>query len=187
MKGNSIINNEIQTEIKNGVFTTCKKRDDCPPWELSAEKILHDKESKIIKYENALLKIYDKPVVYFPKFQHPDPTVTKQSGFLAPSFKNSSNKNNFLSLPYYHVFSDNKVTLSPRFYDHEEFLLQTEYRHANYNSNHISDFSFKIDDDKKLKSHFFYKYNKKFNLDNFIESDFDLKIQETADTYLKNK
>ncbi len=174
-------------KLKNGVFTTCKKRDDCPPWELSAERIVHDKKNKIIKYENALLKIYDKPVIYFPKFQHPDPTVNKQSGFLDPGIKSSSNKKNFLSLPYYLAISDNRdATFSPRFYGHEEFLLQTEYRHANNKSNHISDFSFKIDDDKKLKSHFFYKYNKKFNLDNFIDSDVDLQIQTTSkDTYLK--
>ena len=134
-----------------------------------------------------MLKIYDKPVVYFPKFQHPDPTVNKQSGFLAPSIKSSSNKKNFLSLPYYLAISDNRdATFSPRFYDHEEFLLQTEYRQANSKSNHISDFSFKIDDDKKLKSHFFYNYDRKFNLDNFIQSDVDLQIQTTSkDTYLK--
>ena len=187
LKGSSIVNNDIQTEIRNGIFTTCKKRDNCPPWELSAERIVHDKKKKIIKYENALLKIYDKPVVYFPKFQHPDPTVNKQSGFLAPSIKSSSNKKNFLSLPYYLAISDNKdATFSPRFYDHEEFLLQTEYRQANSKSNHISDFSFKIDDDKKLKSHFFYNYDRKFNLDNFIQSDVDLQIQTTSkDTYLK--
>jgi len=113
--------------------------------------------------------------------------VNKQSGFLAPSIKSSSNKKNFLSLPYYLAISDNKdATFSPRFYDHEEFLLQTELRQANNKSNHISDFSFKIDEDKKLRSHFFYNYDKKFNLDNFIESDVALQIQTTSkDTYLK--
>lgn len=187
LKGNSIINSDAQTEIKNGVFTTCKKRDDCPPWELSAKKIIHDKKKKTINYENVLLKIYDKPVVYFPKFQHPDPTVTKQSGFLTPSIKNSFNKKSFLSLPYYFVISDNKdATFSPRFYNGDELLLQTEYRQTDYKTNHISDFSLKIDGDKKLKNHFFYKYNRKFNLDNFIESFVDLKIQTTSkDTYLK--
>ena len=38
LKGNSVsLDNEI-TEITKGVFTTCKKRDECPPWQLSAEK-----------------------------------------------------------------------------------------------------------------------------------------------------
>ena len=47
LKGSSIINNENQTEIRNGIFTTCKKRDNCPPWELSAERIVHDKKKKL--------------------------------------------------------------------------------------------------------------------------------------------
>ncbi len=187
LKGNSIINNDFSTKITKGVFTTCKKRDGCPPWELSAKKIEHDKKNKIIKYENAFLKIYDKPIAYFPKFSHPDPTVDRKSGFLTPSIKNSSNSKNFLSLPYYLVVSENSdLTFSPRLYDHEEVLLQTEYRKVNLNSNHVSDFSFKINDNKKLKSHFFYEYNKDINLDNFVDSNFDFKIQATSkDTYIK--
>ena len=68
LSGNSILNNELISEIKKGVFTLCKKTDTCPPWEISAKTITHDK--KIIKYENALLKFYDKPIVYFPIFRH---------------------------------------------------------------------------------------------------------------------
>ena len=50
LKGNSVINDEYKTEITKGVFTTfCKKRDGCPPWELSAKKIIHDKEEKNYK------------------------------------------------------------------------------------------------------------------------------------------
>jgi LPS-assembly protein len=187
LKGNSIINNETTTEIINGVFTTCKKRNGCPPWQLTAKKIAHNKEKKTINYENAFLKIYDIPVAYFPKFHHPDPTVKRESGFLTPSIKNSKNQKNFLNLPYFLVISDNKdATFSPRFYNNEEFLLQTEYRQKNYKSSHISDFSFKIDDDKNLKSHLLYMYDKEFTLDNFIKSDLNLKIQKTSkDTYIK--
>ena len=35
---------EDASEITKGVFTTCKKRDDCPPWQFSAKKIKHDKK-----------------------------------------------------------------------------------------------------------------------------------------------
>ncbi len=186
-KGNSIKDNEKFTEVTKGVFTTCKRRDGCPPWELYAKKIIHDKEKKTINYENAFIKIYDKPIAYFPKFSHPDPTTKRKSGFLTPSFKNSSNRKNFFTLPYYLVVADNKdLTFSPRFYDHEEILLQTEYRQVGNNSKHISDFSFKIDDDKKLRSHFFYNYNKNFDLDNFKGNTLDLNIQSTSkDTYIK--
>jgi LPS-assembly protein len=187
LKGNSIKNNQFFTEIKKGVFTTCKKTENCPAWEISAKKILHDKKEKKIKYEDPILKFYDKPFIYLPKFEHPDPTVDRQTGFLTPSIKSLSDQKNFFSIPYFVVLADNKdVTFSPRFYDNEELLLQTEYREVNYMTNHISDFSLKIDDNKKLKNHFFYKYTNKFDLDNFIENYFDLKIQTTSkDTYIK--
>ena len=71
LKGNSIINEEETSEITKGVFTTCKRRDGCPPWKMSAELIQHDKKNKIINYKNAFLSIYDIPVMYFPRFFHP--------------------------------------------------------------------------------------------------------------------
>ena len=104
-----------------------------------------------------------------------------------PSIKNSKNEKNFLNLPYYLVIADNKdTTFSPRFYNEEEFLLQTEYRQVSSRSNHISDFSFKINENKKLKSHLFYRYDKSFDLDNFIDSNLKFKLQQTSkDTYIK--
>ena len=46
LKGNSIINEDGNTTITKGVFTTCKRNDSCPPWQLSAREIKHDKEKK---------------------------------------------------------------------------------------------------------------------------------------------
>ena len=100
LKAISITRDENITELTKGIFTTCKKRDGCPPWEIAAEKIRHNKEKKIIDYENAFLKVYDIPIIYFPKFFHPDPTVKRQSGFLIPTI-NSSNSSNFLNTPYF--------------------------------------------------------------------------------------
>ncbi len=187
LKGNSIVYENNTTTISKGVFTTCKKRDNCPPWQLSSEKIQHDKKKKIINYDNAVLRIYDFPVMYFPKFFHPDPTVKRQTGFLIPSIKNSTNSSDYLNTPYFFAISENKdATFSPRFYSEDQFLLQTEYRQANLNSNHHTDFSYFIKKDKNSKNHFFYKLDKKFNLTRFNENKLDLKIQKTSnDTYLK--
>ena len=63
---------------------------------VSSEEIHHDKNKKIINYKNAWLKVYDKPILYFPKFFHPDPTVKRQSGFLIPAFSSSNNLGNYL-------------------------------------------------------------------------------------------
>ena len=68
LKAVSITKDENITELTKGIFTTCKKREGCPPWEIAAEKIRHNKKKKIIDYENAFLKVYDVPIMYFPKF-----------------------------------------------------------------------------------------------------------------------
>ena len=134
IKGRSIEYNKDQTKISKGVFTTCKKNDKCPPWQLAAERILHDPKKKVINYENAFLKVYDVPVMYFPKFFHPDPTVKRRSGFLVPTIKNSPNSDSYLNLPYFAAISQNKdFTFTPRFYTDDKILLQTEYRQENKN------------------------------------------------------
>ena len=188
LKANSMINNEVSTEITKGIFTTCKKRDGCPPWKISAEKIIHDKKKKTLNYENAFLSIYDTPIIYFPKFYHPDPTVKRTSGFLVPSIKNSSDDNkNYLNLPYFLVLAENRdMTLSPRIFSEEKLMLQTEFRQAGLKSNHISDFSFFKQKNINDGNHFFYNYDKKFNMGNFFDNLINFKIQTTSkDTYLK--
>ena len=63
--------------------------------------------------------------MYFPKFYHPDPTVSRQSGFLVPSFNNSINSESFINIPYFHVVADNKdFTFSPRLYSNKNFLFK---------------------------------------------------------------
>ena len=69
LRGNYFYSDNNYSLIKKGVFTTCKKRgDECPPWQFKAQEIKHDKSKKTIYYKNAWLEIYDKPVIYFPKF-----------------------------------------------------------------------------------------------------------------------
>ena len=144
LKGNSMMSDDNFTTIKKGVFTTCKPRDDCPPWSMQSKTITHNKKKKIIEYNNAWLKLYDKPVFYFPKFFHPDPTVKRQSGFLIPSIATSTNSGNSLKIPYFNALADNKdFTLAPRIYFNNDILLQTEYRQVEKNFDHISDFSIK--------------------------------------------
>ena len=187
IKGVSVINEVDTTKINKGVFTTCKKRDKCPPWQLSSELIEHDKKNKVINYKNAVLSVYDVPVLYFPKFFHPDPTVKRQSGFLVPSIKNAVNSSDYLNTPYFLAISENKdATFSPRFYAEDKFFLQTEFRQANFNSNHFIDTSYFGEKDNSNKSHFFYEFDKNIEIKNFENNSLSLKIQKTSnDTYLK--
>ena len=188
LRGNSGNIDENSSGITKGVFTTCKKREGCPPWQFSAKNITHDKKKREISYDNALLRVYDLPIAYFPKFFHPDPTVKRRSGFLIPAIKNSPNSDNYLNTPYFLAIAENKdATFSPRLYADDKILLQTEYRQVNSNTNHIADFSLFAEKDENSKNHFFYEYDKNLTVQDFESSKLNLKLQTTSnDTYLKS-
>ena len=167
LKGNSISYKNDKTLISKGIFTSCNENDNCPPWVITSKKIIHDKKKKQIDYKNAWLKIYNVPVMYFPKFFHPDPTVDRQSGFLIPQFNSSIMLGSSVIIPYYKVISDSAdFTFKPRIFSDEEFLIQSEYRKETKNSSHIFDFSLNNDQSisNDTRTHFFSNSN--LNLDN---------------------
>ena len=187
LRGNYIYKDQNTITVKKGIFTICKINDNCPPWQLKAGEIKHDKLKKTMYYKNAWLEIYDKPVFYFPKFFHPDPSVKRQSGFLTPQINSSSSHGDSLSIPYYKVISDSKdFTFTPRIYTENKSLFQNEYRQVNNNSSHIADFSI-IRDNGNSKSHFFSNSLAKINLTNFIDSEVEINIETTSNNnYLKS-
>ena len=88
---NTIKIGDKKNQFTKSVFTMCdyRKGKKCPPWSLQATQMTHDRNKKTIFYDDAIVKIYDIPVFYFPKLAHPDPTVKRRSGFLPPSFSDS--------------------------------------------------------------------------------------------------
>ena len=188
----STIQNDI-TKINIGSFTSCKKTDKCPPWQIEAEEIIHDQKKKQLKYKNAKLKVYNIPILYLPKFFHPDPSVERQSGFLKPETNDSNILGSSYSIPYFHVISSNKdFTFKPTIFKKDMQMFQNEYRQENQYSSFITDFgivkNFKSSllNKKKDFSHLFLKFNKNLNLENFAKSDLNVKIENTNDdNYLK--
>ena len=181
------------TTINKGVFTSCKKNDGCPPWTIKADKITYDKSKKQINYDNAIVKIYDMPVFYFPKFFHPGPTVKRQSGFLIPYVNNSNILGTSLQIPYFYVLSDNQdYTLKPTLFDKDIFMLQGEYRQQNKNSFFIADLNIidgyksKNSNEKNTLTHLFSRYEVDLDFENFVESSLDISLEKVNnDTYLK--
>ena len=179
--------------VQKGVFTTCQKTDKCPPWKVVAKEIRHNKSKKRITYKNAWLNVYDVPVVYFPKFFHPDPTVVRQSGFLRPNISNTDILGRSLYTPYFFVIDENKdLTFKPTFFLDGKFSLHNEYREKTKNSKHIADLSFTKgyrsdkEDNGDTKSHFFLNSEIDLTFDSFIKSKLDINLEKTSsDTYLK--
>ena len=185
--------NEFKTNFDKGVFTSCKKTDKCPPWKITAKKIQHDKLKKQVIYKDAWLEIYDFPVVYFPKFFHPDPTVVRQSGFLKPELGSSQILGDSIYAPYFYVISKNKdITFKPRLFENDKFLLQNEYRQKTKNSITLADFSFTKGHDSSLtdkgdtRTHFFINTIVDLSLDNYLSSILEINYEKTSnDNYLK--
>ena len=193
LKGVSAQSENNITTIKKGVFTSCNDDTDCPPWVVTASEIKHDKNKKQLIYDNALLKIYNIPILYFPKFFHPDPTVERQSGLLKPSLNNSNILGSSLNLPYYYVISQNKdFTFRPTIFDSDIKMFQNEFRIKNKNSSAIIDFAYvdgyqsSLSNKKNSLSHIFGKFDADLAWENFNQSDLFLSIKKVSnDTYLK--
>ena len=187
--------NKNITTVSKGIFTSCKQNenDKCPPWSIQAEKITHDKKKRKLEYKNAILRVYDFPVLYFPKFFHPDPSVKRQSGFLKPQLNNSNILGSSINLPYYKVLSKNKdLTFIPTLFENDLMMMENEYRQVNENSElflnlgYVSNYKSSIDNKNKNIFSIFSKYNYDLNLDSFLSSDVNLVLNRiTNDTYLK--
>ncbi len=182
-----------KTIIKKGVFTSCKKNDDCPAWSMKSEKITHDRKKRQLIYENSILNLYNIPVFYFPKFFHPDPTVNRQSGFLRPQLNRSKTLGTSLYLPYYYVISDNKdYTFKPQIFDSEIEMFQNEYRQVNKNSTFIADFGLTKGYQSSLAGskrnsigHFFSKLDIDLNIEDYSNSEVNIYFESvTNDTFL---
>ena len=193
LKGVSSISDSNTTIVKKGVFTSCKKNDDCPPWSIYAGEIKHNKTKKQLIYKDAVLKIYDLPVLYFPKFFHPDPTVKRQSGILQPEINSSNNLGSSVTLPYFKVISDNKdLTLSPTLFDSKTSMLTTEYRAINKKNKILADVGYvnrykpTTANKKSSLSHYFLDIDHDLKLEDFNSSDLKLSLKKVSnDTYLK--
>ena len=194
LKGVSSNSKDQVTTVNKGVFTSCKKRDGkCPPWSIKAKKITHDKNKKQLIYDQAVLNVYDKPVMYFPKFFHPDPSVERQTGFLKPQLNNSEILGSSLYLPYFYVISESKdYTFKPTIFENDMYMFQNEYRSEQKNSSFITDFSLttgyksSLSNNKNTISHLFAKYDTDLELSNFKTSKLNLFLEKVSnDTYLK--
>jgi len=191
--GVSSVNNNEFSIIKKGVFTSCKKNDGCPPWLIQSNEIKHDKIKREIHYKNAILKLYNVPVLYFPKFYHPDPTVKRKSGFLQPTLNSSNVLGSSFALPYFYEIKENKdITIAPIIFDGDNKLIQNEYREIGKNYNLISNFGHgrdyysKITKQKKNTSYLFSKLDYDLGLEGFNESKINFNIEKiNNDTFLK--
>ena len=190
----SIKNNE--TNFVKSVFTTCdyRKNDKCPPWELRAKNIKHDNLKKTVYYDNAVIKVYDVPILFLPKLAHPDPTVERRSGFLVPSYSDTKNLGSSINIPYFWAINNDKdLTIKNKLFVKEHPLFLGEYRQAFFNSDLTLDFGYtggykKETSIKKKgdKSHFFSRFKKNYIFSEDKKANLEINTQNISNKkYLK--
>ncbi|MCC6472084.1 MAG: LPS-assembly protein LptD [Alphaproteobacteria bacterium] len=122
-----------RTEMSKGVFSACKPCEEdpsrAPLWQLKARRVVHDQEEQVIRYNDAWMEMFGVPVAYTPYFQHPDPTVKRQSGFLVPTHVYNSNLGFMSGVPYFWAIDKDKdVTLLPMYSTKKGPVGRMEYR-----------------------------------------------------------
>ena len=146
------------TEIAKAVYSPCKVCEDdsdSPPlWRIRAARVIHDADAKTVEYKDARLEVGGIPILYTPYLQHPDPTVKRQSGLLAPSFGSTSYVGSFFAQPYYVAIDKSKdATLTPIYTTDEGPVLATEYRQRFDNGEMEFDGSVTRDSDDRFQGH----------------------------------
>lgn len=93
------------TRVERGVYSPCDLCQDdptkAPLWQVKAVRVVHDSESKDVIYNHATMELFGVPVFYTPYFSHPDPTVERRSGLLAPRIGSDSELGQLFSTQYY--------------------------------------------------------------------------------------
>ena len=125
--------NGNRSVLNRAVFSPCQlcknDPDRAPLWQIKARRAVHDQEEKEVRYRDAWIEMFGIPVIYTPYFEHPDPTVTKKSGLLSPTYGSGDTLGFFVQVPYFwNIAPEQDLTLSPRFFRSEKPLLESEYR-----------------------------------------------------------
>ena len=125
-------NFDVKTEMQSTSFTPCNcdyEAGEKPIWDLRATKTTHNKQTSTIIHENVRMHIFGLPVFYLPVLAHPDWTVDRRTGFLAPSVHYSSSEGATVSTPYYKTLGPSAdITLRPYQFQHRGNALHSIYR-----------------------------------------------------------
>ncbi len=108
----------------------CAGHPEVPPiWQVRARKMAHDAVDKDVRYTDAVMEVLGQPVFYMPYFSHPDPSVKRRSGLLAPLVGGNRHLGQFYRQGYYlDIQPDLDATLEPTVYTKQNPMLGGEVR-----------------------------------------------------------
>ncbi|MGB3280063.1 MAG: LPS assembly protein LptD [Pseudorhodobacter sp.] len=121
------------TSLANTVVSSCKICADHPTplWEIRADRVVHDQLERQIYFDNATFRLAGVPIFWLPHLRMPDPTLKRQTGFLAPSFRTTSDLGFGVKTPYFIRIGDDKdLTVTPYISSKNARSVELRYRQA---------------------------------------------------------
>ena len=118
------------TIARRAMFTAC---DNCDAygdaWKIYAPKIVHNMDTRMLKFYSPILKTYDIPVFWWPYLEMPDPGVKYKTGFLMPDFESTNKMGTQINLPFYVSISEtHDLTFTLSYLTQENPLFQLQHR-----------------------------------------------------------
>ncbi len=122
-----------EIELYNAYYTACEPckengKTRKPSWRIKARKVRQDKDSRTVRYNDAVFEFLGVPLFYTPYLAHPDPSAGRASGFLTPFAGASSNKGFNLTIPYFWAIDDyTEATFTPHIYQKVNPLMGYQF------------------------------------------------------------
>jgi LPS-assembly protein len=151
----------VKTELTRAAYSPCRDCtgfDDEPLWQVKARKVVHDAEAREVVYRDATLEFLGVPVAYTPYLSHPDPSVTRQTGFLTPTFGASNLNGTSVAVPYFWAIDrDKDLLFDPVISSGQAPVLTGRYRQRFADGEHETRISTTRDDhqstDKRIRGY----------------------------------
>ena len=190
--------------MRRASYTAC---DICegksPLWHVSAWKVQHQEDDKNVYYNHALVFFKYVPFFYTPFLTHPDPTVKRRSGLLAPTIGSSNYLDAYFQPRFFWAVDDHtNVLFSPIYSSEKDIVWDGSFTHYFYNSyinlsgSYLDDSSSKNNKPSKhrpehrgqlfadgrtdINDDWLFTYNLKYVSDYVYLKDMDLSYQDDA-------
>jgi LPS-assembly protein len=120
----------VYTAVTYTRCKTCVTPEGAPLWQIRSAEVTHDEEEGVIYHRDASFEFLGRTVFWLPYLSHPDPTVSRRSGFLLPIFRYSSLFGLGVEVPYFWELAPNyDITFRPLLTTQQGPLLRAEWRH----------------------------------------------------------
>ena len=124
---------EGEIELYNAYYTACEPcmedgKTKKPSWRIKARKVRQDKDTRTVRYNDAVFEFLGVPLFWTPYLAHPDPSAGRASGLLTPFGGLSASKGLNFRLPYYWAIDDyTEATFTPHVFQRVNPLMQYQF------------------------------------------------------------